>query len=125
MNVPAHIQHWRKGAEEALLFAEETILKGKIDFGLFFAHLALEKILKAHVVKTTQAIPPYIHNLVRLAEIGAISLSADQKYFLGVMNEFNISGRYSEFVKKSPRRSEADRNLQRCKELIQWLIQQL
>lgn len=41
----------------------------KIRHGLFLAHLALEKTLKAHVCRTTGELAPKTHNLVRLAEM--------------------------------------------------------
>jgi len=41
----------------------------RIQFGLFFVHLALEKVVKAHVWRAKQKMPPHIHNLIRLAEL--------------------------------------------------------
>ena len=39
---------------------------------LFFAHLALEKTLKAQVCRTTNDLAPRIHALLRLAEMTAL-----------------------------------------------------
>lgn len=122
MNVPLHIKHWHKGAEEALSFAEETVERGRIQFGLFFAHLALEKALKAQVCRVTKTHPPYTHNLVRLAELAEIKLTEEQKFFLGSMNEYNISGRYSEFLRKTTPVNEAKTILDQTKKVVQWLL---
>ncbi len=61
MNVPLHLEHWQKGAIEALEFAEETVERGRVQFGLFFAHLALEKALKAQSLRSPDGnLPTYI-----------------------------------------------------------------
>ncbi len=46
VNIAKHIPYWRDGAMKDLLVARDLIDSGKIRHGLFFAHLALEKILK-------------------------------------------------------------------------------
>ncbi len=61
--------------------------------GLFFVHLSLEKWLKALVCKTTNDIPPKIHDLLRLAELGDVDLTGEQKNFLGKLNLYNLAGR--------------------------------
>lgn len=102
MDVPKHINYWRTGAEEALEFAIETVERGRVAFGLFFAHLELEKALKANVVKATGKEPPYIHNSNRLAEIGQIQLSVVESEFLVEMTGWNIAGRSADRLPKPP-----------------------
>jgi HEPN domain-containing protein len=41
----------------------------RFPYALFFGHLALEKALKALVVKTTRAHAPYTHSLMLLAKM--------------------------------------------------------
>lgn len=48
INIEKQIAHWRNGAEEDWSVAQELIERGRVRHGLFFAHLALEKMLKAH-----------------------------------------------------------------------------
>lgn len=40
--------YWRKGADEDWEAGKELLQNGRIRQGLFFIHLSLEKILKAH-----------------------------------------------------------------------------
>jgi len=47
VNVPTQVSYWRKGAQEDWQVACELIAAGRIRHGFFFAHLALEKLLKA------------------------------------------------------------------------------
>ena len=63
INIEKQITHWRKGAENDLEFAQFLIEKRRVQYGLFFAHLELEKILKTLVIKQTHELAPKIHNL--------------------------------------------------------------
>ena len=76
--------------------ASQLIRLRKIRHGLFFLHLTLEKILKAHVCRHTKDIAPRIHNLARLAELTGIDFEEKRIDFLSEMNPCNIEGRYPE-----------------------------
>jgi HEPN domain-containing protein len=66
---------------------------------LFFAHLALEKILKAHWVKNNeQNFPPKSHNLIFIYQNASISLNEEQTTFLQMMNIYQIEGRYPDYL---------------------------
>ncbi len=94
VNVGKQIAYWKESAEEDWLVAGDLLEKKRIRHALFFGHLTLEKILKAHVCRVTGELAPPIHNLVRLAERAAIELSDKQRDLLAEVNEFNIEGRY-------------------------------
>lgn len=61
---------------------------------LFFAHLSLEKILKALVVQHTKNDAPFTHNLPLLAERASLILSKEEKRLLAHATEFNMRCRY-------------------------------
>ena len=65
IDINKQIKHWRTGAAEDWVVACSLIEQGRILHGLFFAHLALEKTLKAHVCQTSNGLAPPIHNLLR------------------------------------------------------------
>ena len=67
---------------------------GKARHGLFLAHLALEKILKAIICRRTHDVPAKIHNLTRLSELAGLKLGEPQADVLADMNQFNLEGRY-------------------------------
>lgn len=73
VNIDKHILHWQNGAKEDLEVAKQLLASDKIRHGLFFLHLAMEKIIKAHICRNTNDIAPRLHNLVRLAELSGIS----------------------------------------------------
>ena len=63
---------------------------------LFFAHIILEKSLKALVVKQTKEQAPYIHDLTKLAELAKIVFDEETLDILDTINDFNIRARYPE-----------------------------
>ncbi len=64
---------------------------------LFFAHIVLEKILKAHVVKNTKKQAPKIHDLARLKELAKLALTDEKVKLLNEINDFNLRARYPEY----------------------------
>jgi HEPN domain-containing protein len=121
VDIGKQILHWRSGADEDWAVAMELIGHDKIRHGLFIAHLALEKTLKAHVCRATGELAPRIHNLVRLAEIAGLKLSEEQVDLLADVNEFNIESRYSEMLMPPPMRVEADDYMARIAEVLKCL----
>jgi len=50
-DIDQQIAHWRAGAQEDWGVAVELVERRRIRHGLFFAQLAIEKALKAHVCR--------------------------------------------------------------------------
>jgi len=125
VDIPQQVSYWRSCAEEDWAVACELVASRRVRHGLFFAHLALEKLLKAHVCRHTQDIAPRSHNLVRLAELAGLSLAPAQTDVLAEMNEFNIEGRYPGLLLSPPSVEQAREQLARAEEVRQWLIGQL
>ena len=121
IDIGKQIAHWRNSAVEDWNVAQDLVSRGKIRHGLFFAHLALEKTIKAHVCKATGELASKIHNLVRLSQIAGLSLSEDQIDLLAEVSEFNIEGRYPEMLLPPPSREEADGYMIKINEVLQCL----
>ncbi len=90
IDIDKQISFWRNGAEEDLAVARDLVNRNRIRHGLFFAHLALEKALKAHICRVTQDIAPRLHNLVRLVELAKLDIKPAHVDILAEMNSFNI-----------------------------------
>lgn len=118
IDIAKQIEHWRTGSAEDWEVARGLIGQGKIRHGLFFAHLAVEKILKAHVCHAKNDIAPPLHNLIRLSEQAALTLNLNQKNLLAEVNSFNIEGRYPDLLLPLPSQSEAEDYLKRIGELL-------
>lgn len=121
IDIDKHIAQWRTGSQEDWEVARSLVAQKRIRHGLFFAHLALEKMLKAHVCRTTNGLAPPIHNLLRLAEHAALGLEGVQRELLAEVNSFNIEGRYPELLLPQPTPKEADQYLGRIEELLSCL----
>ena len=125
IDINKQIAYWQDGAKEDWEIAHHLIERGNTRHGLFFAHLALEKVLKAHVCRHTGDLAPRIHNLVRLAELAALTTDQAQIDFLADMNKFNVEGRYLELLPLPPKQAVAQQYLTRAEEMFQWLMNQL
>ena len=60
------IQYWLNGASYDLETGRSLIESKRYPYALFFGHLAIEKPLKAFVVKTTKEHAPFTHSLILL-----------------------------------------------------------
>lgn len=125
VNVAKHIAYWRRSAEEDFEVAEELLVKKRERHALYFGQLALEKILKAHVTRSTGDVPPKSHNLLRLAQIANLTIPPGRIKVVARMMDFNIEGRYPESVAQKLAPDEARKLLTSAKEAFQWLISQL
>ncbi|MCX7043944.1 MAG: HEPN domain-containing protein [Candidatus Sumerlaeota bacterium] len=121
MDVERQIEYWRDGSDDDAEAVLALFEKKKIQQGLFFAHLTLEKMLKAHVTKHTCEIPPKIHNLMRLAEISKVPLSPEQIEFLKEFDEYNREGRYPAPTKTVIDLQTARKDMKKAEEIRLWL----
>lgn len=125
IDVQKQVKYWSESSIEDWQVAKELIDAGHSRQGLFFAQLALEKILKAHVCRFTNDLAPRIHNLVRLVEISNLEFTSDQLDILAEMNAFNIEGRYPDALLPLPSFDEAIMHIRRAEEIYLWLKNQL
>lgn len=94
-----HIKYWCDTAKDdwesiGFLFDWKKYVQA-----LFFVHLALEKILKAHWVKNNENnFPPKTHNLIYLYENAGVILSDEDTDFLQMMNTYQIESRYPDYL---------------------------
>jgi HEPN domain-containing protein len=125
VDIDKQIAHWRAGALEDWEVAIELVDLERTRHGLFFAHLALEKLLKAHVCRTTRDLAPRLHSLLRLAERTDLTLSEAQTVFLARFDRYQIEGRYPELLAVAPDMETARAELGQAKEVFEWLNQRL
>ena len=122
VDIEKQIAFWRSSAEEDWDVARQLVANERMRHGLFFAHLALEKILKAIVCKHSQDLAPKLHNLSRLFELAGLALDTGKMEVLAEMNAFHIEGRYPESLTKPPTKIEALNYMARAEEVFQWLM---
>ena len=105
--------------------AKSLISSGMNVYGIFFLHLAMEKALKAHVVKTTNEIPPKTHNLNRLMVLAKLEVPTEMEDFFADLMPYLIEGRYAEFYPSKPSDKVAESYLSTTKTYVKWLIERL
>ena len=91
---------------------------------LFIGHLMIEKLLKAYYVKAQSDYPPFIHNLLRLAEKSGLKLTADKKEQLVTITAFNINTRYDDYkmsFKKQCTPEFTEEWIDKLKDLRSWI----
>ncbi len=120
MNIAAQIAYWRAGSDEDIAAAASLLEKGHARHALFFAHLALEKLLKAHVCRVTQDVAPRVHDLFRLAELAGLPLSPEQATLLARFQKYCLEGRYPDLGPPATM-EEAQRGVGEAQEVRQWL----
>lgn len=57
----------------------------------------IEKLLKAYFVQQKNEYPPYIHNLLRLAELSGLNMTDKRKRNFAAVTAFNINARYDDY----------------------------
>jgi len=93
---------------------------------VFLCHLALEKILKAHVAEVTQNVPIKTHDLIYLVKKCDLELPENYLDFVGKINTASIPTRYPDDLQRSLNEypeSVAKDYLAQTTELILWLKQ--
>lgn len=125
LNVEKQIEYWKNTGLSDFESAEILIDKGRYLHGLFFCHLAVEKLLKAHYVKSTENAAPKTHNLIYLVDKLDLTLSREQSIFLGLLMKYQLEGRYPEHNIVMPSKEECNLHLSKTKELLEWLTQKL
>ena len=123
-DIQKQIDYWLNGSQEDWEVAGELVEHGRTRHGLFFAHLALEKILKAHVCRVINDLAPKIHNLARLAQLTGLSFSETQQIFLARFDQYQLEGRYPDKLPQPLKMNEAKQELEKAEEILQWLINQ-
>jgi HEPN domain-containing protein len=125
IDIEKQVAYWRSGAEEDWAVAQDLVARRRPRHGLFFAHLAIEKVLKAHVCLKTRNMAPRIHNLLTLAECAGLLLTKDRRKTLARLNAFCLAGRYPETLPPAPSVAQARALLKQAREVFTWLTETL
>lgn len=124
------IEYWITGSDDDYETMIAMFKSKRFSWSLFIGHLMIEKLLKAYYVKVKSDYPPFIHNLLRLAEKAELGLTDDIKKQLVTITAFNINARYDDYkmsFKKQCTTEFTEEWIEKLKELRPWiktLIQQ-
>ena len=119
------VRNWIERASYDLKTAKSMLEAERYLYVGFFCQQSIEKLLKAKITQFGTE-PPYIHNLIRLAEIAGIfnDLTEQRKDILGELTIHAVQSRYGDFegdISEALKPIEAEDLLKKTKELFEWL----
>jgi len=120
------IEYWITGSDDDYETMIAMFDSKKFSWALFIGHLMIEKLLKAYYVKVKSDYPPFIHNLLRLAEKAEMSLTDDIKKQLVTITAFNINARYDDYKMSFKKQCTPDFTnewIEKIKDLRIWIKQ--
>lgn len=107
MGKEEQVQYWIKTAEQDWATAEDLLRLERFLHTLFFFHLVIEKLLKAHWVKdNTGDFPPRSHDLEHIYSSTEIELSPEDVDELRALNYWNLEGRYPDYLNKISKQAD-------------------
>ncbi|HAO22764.1 MAG TPA: DNA-binding protein [Desulfobacteraceae bacterium] len=119
------IRYWLECAVYDLETGKSLMKSNRFPYALFLAHLALEKVLKALVVKQTGEHAPYTHSLIKLSIIAKIELTEEKTDKLAEYTDFHIEARYPDEKKSFYDKCTEDfasEKFAEMEEFYTWLI---
>ena len=124
------IQYWRNMAERDWKAVGDLAASKNNVHALFFAHLVIEKLMKAHWIQdnSTESTPPRVHNLEYLLSQTRLTMSAENIDELRIMNAWNIEGRYQDYrdlLFATTTDEYTAEKLQKVNQIRLWLLNQL
>ena len=117
-------RNWIASAEYDLDTAKALFEAERYVYVIFMCHLALEKMLKAHVTEVIQAEPAKTHSLEYLIRKGKLDPPPEMREFLGKITSQSVPTRYpgnfGEFLAGlTP--EVAEQYLRSTEEIMRWL----
>jgi len=122
------IQYWLDSSDEDFKTMSILYESKRYTWSLFIGHLMIEKLLKAYFVQEKGKYPPYIHNLIRLAELSELPVSENQKVDLATITAFNINTRYDDYKKSFQKKCTPEFThhwIEILKDLRLWIKEQI
>jgi HEPN domain-containing protein len=99
MTKEEHIEYWLDAAERDWKAAQDLFKSECYKHCLVCANMSLEKIARAHWVKThDNRYPPKIDNILTLMEQSNVTLDEDTIKILTIMNDFQVEEYYPDYT---------------------------
>ncbi|MBN2148095.1 MAG: HEPN domain-containing protein [Anaerolineales bacterium] len=117
-------RNWVALADYDIETASHMLKTGRYLYVVFLCHLALEKMLKAHVTEVTQEFPAKTHDLISLVKKCGLELPQDLLEFIGKINTASIPTRYPEDLQRAIQeypKPVAKEYLKQTRKVMKWL----
>ncbi|MCF6335901.1 MAG: HEPN domain-containing protein [Spirochaetales bacterium] len=124
MNITETIQYWIDSSDQDFIAMEHLYDAGDFSWSLFLGHIVIEKLLKAYFITSNKENPPFIHDLLRIAERANLKLDEEKMDFLDTVTAFNIRTRYDDYIndfKKKCTHEFTEKYILEIKEFRRWI----
>ena len=123
------IEYWANAANRDWKAAQDLASSSNLVQALFFAHLVIEKLLKAHWIKdNSEDFPPRTHNLEFLLSQTSLSVPLEDIDELRIMSAWNIEGRYQDYkdlIFRATTKTYVTEKFETVNRIREWLLEQL
>lgn len=122
------LDQWDKLAGNDFKASKILLRESQLLLSMFHLQQSVEKYLKMYFIFKKNGQPPYVHNLIRIAEDSELLLSLEENHkdLLNALNPFYITTRYPAYKNnlESTLTSEKVKDyIESTEEFISWLKQ--
>lgn len=124
-DVSKTIAYWIDSAKYDFETGKALLRSKKYPYALFFGHLAIEKLLKALIVKNTGEHAPYSHSLLMLARKSGLDIPESMLDQFAEFMEFHTEARYPDVKMDFYERCTSEfahAKFKEVKEVYKWLL---
>lgn len=128
MNREGDPKEWLRYAENDRSAAQHILAYGDYENCAFHCQQAVEKLLKAIIVKQTGQRPPHVHDLLTLLrKIKGLQITEDLERAIGRIDAYYVGSRYPLDVvdEGAFKRPLAEAAVQQTEALFQWFLAQI
>ncbi|MBF0359931.1 MAG: HEPN domain-containing protein [Oligoflexia bacterium] len=122
------LDQWNKLAVNDLKVSKILLRENQLLLSMFHLQQTTEKYLKMYFIAKKNGQPPYVHNLIRIAEVSDLLVTIDENHrdLLNALNPFYITTRYPAYKNNLESTLTSDKvkdYIERTEEFISWLKQ--
>jgi HEPN domain-containing protein len=130
MNIEETVHYWKEISEYDLETAKAMLETMRYLYVGFMCHQVIEKIFKGYFILKNNSMPPYTHNLTKLARSGNFydEFNEEQKDLIDYLEPLNIEARYPSYKEaliKEFTKEKCLKILEETEVLYKWVKEKL
>lgn len=124
------VSYWFELAEYDFETAKVMLEGNRYLYVGFMCHQVIEKMLKAYYTSKLSETPPFVHNLIKLADDSKIieEMPEEYKRLLAELNPMNIKARYPSYkerISAKLNKDECTNLINKTEEVLLWIREKL
>jgi len=127
-NIEKILDYWKDSSNQNYTTMNNLLKSRDYSWALFIGHLVIEKLLKAHYVKSQKKHALYTHDLLRLSSKCGLKVPSEFEEWLDDISTFNLNARYDNYKQDFYKLCTEEFTavwIQRIEKIREWLIQEL